>query len=76
MDAHMNTIPVSDIHLIEDEAIRNELTELVAKIASGELCLESPSPGANEPWTPEEEARLDAALAKIFNFRKPVEGEQ
>jgi hypothetical protein len=47
----------------------DELTEMKAKIANGELTPEAPCNGMYDQWTPEEEARLNNALIDLFQMK-------
>ena len=47
---------------------REDLRVLTQKLKSGELSPESPSEGANVPWTEQEKARFKQELERVFGI--------
>ena len=65
MNKPLNTpIPISELK--DDPKIQ----DIMKKIESGEISLNTGDPDEPIIWTPEDEARLDAALALMFERNK------
>lgn len=64
-------LPSAPFKLADLAAAANdaELADFKAKIASGELTPEAPCNGMYDQWTPDQEAKLNAALQKALGIR-------
>lgn len=45
------------------------ILDVIKKMESGEILLDSPFPGMMEPWTDEQIQELNETLKKIFGFK-------
>lgn len=51
------------------DEVANILDDVIKKIESGEILLDSPFPGMMEPWSDEQMLELNETLNKIFGFK-------
>lgn len=66
----LNTpIPISEL---KDDP---EIQDILKRIQSGEISLNTGDPDEPIIWTPEDEARLDAALALMFERNKKEQND-
>jgi hypothetical protein len=69
MDINATKVGGIPFKLKDLAASNDEVRELEAKIASGELSADAPSAGMHNTWTEEQKARVKTALKDIFGWQ-------
>lgn len=68
MDVHTANPSAVPFKLKDLAASNDEVRELQAKIANGDLSADAPSAGMHNTWTEDQKVRVKAALKDIFGW--------